>query len=144
MVINFDFRHVAKKSKFMTTCCKFMANYISIYLDIFYEKLVSDGLQLARSKKYSLMICIGIFLAFGMNKSQRRNPLKKCFFQKMWFLVDLGFPSVILVKKPLRAMCLSFKMVYQHLLYLLSLWTYWHLKITQGPTHFFNGNFRGC
>ena len=22
--------------------------------------------------------------------------------------------------------------------------TYWHLKFTQGPTHFVNGNFRGC
>ena len=41
-------------------------------------------------------------------------------------------------------LCLSSKMVYQHLLYLLLLWTYRHLKFTQGPTHFFNGNFRGC
>ena len=32
--------------------------------------------------------------------------------------------SVILANKPLKALCLSFKMVYQHLLYLLSLWTY--------------------
>ena len=36
---------------------------------------------------------------------------------------DLGFPSVILVNKPLKALCLSFKMVYEHL-YLLSVWTY--------------------
>ena len=31
---------------------------------------------------------------------------------------DLGFPSVILVNKPLKALCLSIKMVYQHLLYI--------------------------
>ena len=62
----------------------------------------------------------------------------------MWFFGDLGFLLLIFDDKRLKAMCLSFKMVYQHLLYLLSLWTYWHLKITQGPTRFFNGNFRGC
>ena len=62
----------------------------------------------------------------------------------MWFFWDLGFPSSILVNKPLKALCLRIKMVYQHLLYLLSLWTYWHLKITQGPTRYFNGNIRGC
>ena len=56
----------------------------------------------------------------------------------MWFFWDFGFPSVILVNKPLKAMCLSFKMVYQHHLYLLSLWAYWHLRITQGPTRFFS------
>ena len=62
----------------------------------------------------------------------------------MGFFGDSGFPSVILVKKSLKALCLSSKMVHQHLLYLLSLWIYWHLMFTQGPTHFFNGNFRGC
>ena len=62
----------------------------------------------------------------------------------MWFFGELGFPSVILVDKPLKAMCLSSQMVNQHLLYLLSLWTYWHLKISQGPTRFFIGNFSGC
>ena len=62
----------------------------------------------------------------------------------MWFFGDLGFPSVILVDKPLKALCLSFKMVYQHLLYLLSLWTYWHLKITQGPTRFSMGILEGA
>ena len=62
----------------------------------------------------------------------------------MSFFGNLGFPSVILVKKSLKALCLSSKMVYQHLLYLLWLWTYWRLKSTQGPTHFLNVNFRGC
>ena len=66
------------------------------------------------------------------------------FLSKNVIFGDLAFPKVILVNKPLKALCLSFKMVYQHLLYLLSLWTYWHLKITQGPTRFFNGNIRGC
>ena len=40
-----------------------------------------------------------------------RTPRKKCFFQKMWFFGDLGFPSV----------------------YLFSLWTSWHLRFAQGP-----------
>ena len=33
----------------------------------------------------------------------------------MWLFGDLGFPSVILVNKPLKDLCLSFKKVYQHL-----------------------------
>ena len=52
------------------------------------------------------------------------EPPKKCFFRKFWFFGNLGFPLVILVNKPLKALCLSFKIVYQHLLYLLSLWIY--------------------
>ena len=95
----------------------------------------------AHLKVLSIMIGIGIFPAFGLNGTERRNPLKKCFFQKMWFFGDLGFPSVILVNKPLKALCLSFKMVYQHLLYLLSLCIYWHLKNTQGPTRFLQWEF---
>ena len=51
----------------------------------------------------------------------------------MWIWGDLGFPSVILVNKSLKALCLSSKIVYQHLLYLLSLWTYWQSKFAQGP-----------
>ena len=72
------------------------------------------------------------------------TPSKKCFLQKLWFFRDWGFPMVILANKSLKASCLSSKMVYQHLLYLFSVWTYWHLKFTQGPTRFFNENFRGC
>ena len=71
------------------------------------------------------------------------TPRKKCFFQKIWFLGGLGFPSIILVNKPLKALCLCFKMVYQHLFYLLLLWTYWHFKITHGPTRFSMGIFGG-
>ena len=67
------------------------------------------------------MICIGIFLAFVLENSE---PPKKCFFQIMGIFRDLGFPSVILVDNPLKAQCLSFKNVYQHLLYLHSLWPY--------------------
>ena len=51
--------------------------------------------------------------------------------QKMLFFGDLGFPSVILVNKSPKALCLSSKIVYQNLLYLLSLRTYWHLKYTR-------------
>ena len=61
----------------------------------------------------------------------------------MSFFGDLGFPSVILVNKVLKALCLSFKMVHQHPLYVPSLWTYWHLKITQGPTRFSMGKLEG-
>ena len=51
------------------------------------------------------------------------KPLKKCFFQKMSFFGNLGFPSVILVKKSLKALCLRSKMVCERLLYLFSLLT---------------------
>ena len=43
VVINFDFRYGAKKQVIWTTSCKVMAKYISIYFDIFYEKLVYSG-----------------------------------------------------------------------------------------------------
>ena len=72
------------------------------------------------------------------------EPPQKTILSENVIFGDLGFPSVILVNKSLKALRLSFKMVYQHLLYLLSLWTYWHLKISQGPTRFFIGNFRRC
>ena len=71
-------------------------------------------------------------------------PEKSVSFRKYDFWGGLGFPSNILVNKPLKALCLCFKMVYQHLLYLLLLWTYRHFKISHGPTRFFHGNFRAC
>ena len=89
------------------------------------------------------MICIGIFLACIQKIQKTGTPRKKCFFQKMWFFGGLGFSSVIFVNKPLKARCLSFKILYQHLLYLLSLWSYWHLKITQGPIRFWIGTLEG-
>ena len=39
VIINFDFRNGAKDQVIWTTRCKVMAKYISIYFDIFYEKL---------------------------------------------------------------------------------------------------------
>ena len=127
MVSNFDVRHGAIKSGHLDHP---LQSYDQIYFNIFYEKQVFFGSQPARSKRkiFSLMICIGIFLAFGRNAG---TPSKKCFFLKMWFFGDLGFPSVILVDKPLKALCLSFKMAYQHSLYLLSLWTY--SKLSSNP-----------
>ena len=89
------------------------------------------------------MICIGIFLACIQKIQKTGTPRKKCFFQKMWFFGGLGFSSVIFVNKPLKARCLSFKILYHHLLYLLSLWSYWHLKITQGPIRFWIGTLEG-
>ena len=64
-----------------TTRCKVMAKYISIYFDIFYEKLDDFGWPPARSKTkiFSLMICIGIFLACVQKNSENRNPPKKVF-----------------------------------------------------------------
>ena len=52
--------------------------------DKFYEKLVSSGFLPVRSKTktFSLMIFIGIFLAFDMKNSESQNPSKK-LFQKM-------------------------------------------------------------
>ena len=38
---------------------------------------------------------------------------------------------------PWKPCVLSPKCCDQHLLYLFSMWTYWHLKFTQGSTHFF-------
>ena len=65
-----------------------------------------------------------ILVASILPDSSLRNPLKKMFLSENMIFGDLGFPSFILVDKPLKAICLSFKMVYQHLLYLFSLWTY--------------------
>ena len=119
-----------------------MANYISKYFDIFYEEL--DDHLLDKIKLISLLICIGLIAALMLNDFQLQNPLKKIILSENVIFGDLGFPSVILVNKSLKALCLSSKMVCQYLHYLLSLWKYWHLKFTQGPTDFFNGNFRGC
>ena len=69
------------------------------------------------------MICIGLLEAFVLNDSQRRGPLKKMPLSENVIFRGLRL-SLILVNKPLKAKCLSFKKVYQHLLYLLSLWTY--------------------
>ena len=94
-------------------------------------------------KIFSLIIWLGLFPACVQKNLENRNPPKKCFFQKMWLSGGFGFPSVILVNKPLKALYLCFKIVYQHLLYLLLLWTYRHFKITQGQTRFFNGILGG-
>ena len=54
--------------------------YISIYFTKSWLALV--GHQLDKKKIFSLMICIGISLAFGVNWSKRRNPLKKMFLSE--------------------------------------------------------------
>ena len=63
----------------------------------------------------------------------------------MSFSGHLGFPSVILVNnnKSLKALCLSSQMVCENLLYLLSLWTCWHLKFSEDPTQFSMGILEG-
>ena len=61
-----------------------MTKYISIYFDIFYEKLVYSGSPPARSKTkiYSLMICLGLFLACVQKNSENRNPPQKMFLSE--------------------------------------------------------------
>ena len=58
-----------KNQVIWTTRCKVMAKYISIYFDTFYKKLVSSGFIPARPKTkiFSLMICIGLFLTSEVN-----------------------------------------------------------------------------
>ena len=86
------------------------------------------------------MICLGLFVTLILNYSQLRNPLKKMFLSE-----DVIFRGLRLSLGHFgqQAMSLSFKMVYPYLLHLLSLWTYWHLKITQGPTRFSMGILEG-
>ena len=73
-----------KNQVIWTTCCKVMAKHISIYLDIFYEKLVGSGWPQARSKTkiFSWRICIGLLVALDWNEPERRNPLKKRFLSE--------------------------------------------------------------
>ena len=140
VVINFYFRHGAKNQVIWTTRCKVMAKYISIYFTKSW--MTSDDQHLHQKQKYfHLWYALGYSWPSFRKILKARTPRKKCFIHKMWYFGDLGFPSVIFVNKPLKALCLSFKMVYQHLLCFLSLWTYWHLKITQGPPHFFQWEF---
>ena len=69
-----------------------MVNSISICFDIFYEKLVYSGFPPARSK--TKIVSWRILLAFGVNGSQRRNPLKRIFLSEnviFWgFRLSLG------------------------------------------------------
>ena len=58
---------------------------------------------------------------FGSGIFQRNRISFRKVFQ------ELRFFGVILVNKSLKALCLSSKMVYQQILHLLSLWTYWQV-----------------
>ena len=119
VVLNFDFRnrgHLVHPFQ----------SYGRIYFNIFQQK----WFPLVYYKEYQKQKLFreGFALDFvwplvGMG----RNPgsaRKKCLLHKKAFFRDVGSLSVILVNKPLKALCLSSKMVYQQLLYLLSLWTY--------------------
>ena len=116
--------------------------YISIYFSKSWLTQIHHKVHQKR-KIVSWWICIELLVAFVLTRAHLRKPLKEMFLSEKIF-GNLGSSSVILVDESLKALCLSSKMAYQHLFYLLSFWTYWHLKFTQGPTHFFNGNFRGC
>ena len=87
MVINFDFKHGAKKSSYWDNVAKLGPNifqYISIYFLLFYEKLVSSGFLPARpkTKKNSLVICIGLLAALILPDPPVRNPSKSVSFIK--------------------------------------------------------------
>ena len=84
VVVNFEFRHGAKKLGHLDHP---LQSYVKInfkYFIIFYKKLVCSGLPPAGSKtKIFSMICIGIFLACIQKIQKTGTPRKKCFFQKM-------------------------------------------------------------
>ena len=79
VVLNFDFRQRVKSGH----SDHLLQSYGQIYFNIFRYILRKAGFlwfPTSYIKKISsLMIIIGIFLAFILNGSQRRNPLKKCF-----------------------------------------------------------------
>ena len=125
-----------------------LQNCGQIYFNIFRYILAKACLiwwntRYIKNKNYLVNNLNWIRLAFEVNGSQGRNP-SKVIFQNMWFFEDLDFPLVIYVNKSLNAKCLSSKMMYQHLLYPPSLWTYRHFKVCPGSNSIFNGNFRGC
>ena len=67
------------------------------------------------------MICIGLPVALILPDSSLWNPLKKMFLSENVIFRGLSFS---LGHFGQQALCLSFKMMYQHLLYFLSLWIY--------------------
>ena len=142
MVINFDFRHGAKKSGHLDHP---LQSYGQIYFNIFLYISAKLGWLWMTTRYIKNNNCfvndmLGLLVAFRSAWFSTPEPPEKRFLQKTWFFGDLDFPSVSLVRKSLKALCLSFKMVYQHLFYLLSLWTYRHFKITEGPTVFSMAN----
>ena len=58
-----------------------------------------------------------VSLDWTLKPTHKNVSYRKCEFSR-WPRLS----SVILANKPLKALCLSFIMVYQHLLYFLSLW----------------------
>ena len=70
------------------------------------------------------MICIGLLVALILPDFPLRNPLKEMFLSENVIFHRLRLSLGHFANKPLKAMCLSSKMVYKHLLYLLPLWTY--------------------
>ena len=103
-----------------------LQSYGQIYFDIFQQRLVYSGLSKGTSKQKKIVKDLH-WTTSGLRKEwlgTPKSPEKMFFFFRKCDFGDLGFPSVILVNKSQKALCLSSKMVYQHLLYLFSLWTY--------------------
>ena len=67
-------------------------------------------------------------MAYDWNGEERQNPLKKRSHSEnviFWGLrLSLDFLGTQAFPWPLKALCLSSEMVYQHLVYLFSLWTH--------------------
>ena len=141
VVINFHFKHGANKSGHLD-------QPLQIYFNIFRYILRKAGL-LWFSTSYvdqkQKLFPEGYALDYSWpSESMGVNagtPWKEHFFQKMWFFGDLGFPSVILVNKPLKAQSqiqngVSISSLPPFIVDLLTFEDY--------PTPFFSGNFRGC
>ena len=73
-----------KNQVIWTTRCKVMAKYISIYFDIFYEKLVYSGSPPARSKNKNLFINYMTWTTCGLNSPRFTppEPPKKMFLSE--------------------------------------------------------------
>ena len=82
-----------KNQVIWTTHCKVMAKYISIYFDMFYEKLVGTGVQPARSKTKILYALH--YAAFSLGECQwKKNMshfLQVNLFQTKIFEVHFHF-----------------------------------------------------
>ena len=77
-----------KNQVILTTRCKVIAKHISIYLDIFYEKLVGSGWPQARSKTKNIFVedlhwaTCGLWMLLDVTPEppQKKVSFKKCDF----------------------------------------------------------------
>ena len=99
-----------KNQVIWTNRCKVMAKYISIYFSKSWFPLVSNQVH-QKQKLFREGFALDYVWPSVVTGSSAGTPSKKRFFQKMLFFGDFGFPSIILVKKSLKVLYLSSKMV---------------------------------